>query len=67
VNIEEPRRLATWSDRHRRLLARILIALALSAVVDLVGALLAWEFESGVKGSEITDSGMHSSSPACSC
>jgi hypothetical protein len=50
---EELRRLASWSERHRRLLARIMIALGLSVVVDLVGALLAWEFESGVKGSEI--------------
>jgi hypothetical protein len=50
---EELRRLTTWSERHRRLLARILIALAISIVVDLVGALLAWEFESGVKGSDI--------------
>jgi hypothetical protein len=50
---EELRRLATWSERHRRLLARILVALGLSVVVDLVGALLAWEFESGVKGSDI--------------
>jgi hypothetical protein len=50
---EELRRLATWSERHRRLLARILIALGVSVVVDLVGALLAWEFESGVKGSDI--------------
>jgi voltage-gated potassium channel len=50
---EELRRLATWSERHRRLLARILIALALSIVVDVIGALLAWDFESGVKGSDI--------------
>jgi hypothetical protein len=50
---EELRRLTTWSERHRRLLARILIALGTSVVVDLLGALLAWEFESGVKGSDI--------------
>src|ERR1700751_4884425 len=50
---EELRRLATWSERHRRLLARILIAVGLTVVIDLVGALLAWEFESGVKGSDI--------------
>jgi hypothetical protein len=53
VIAEELRRLATWSERHRRLLARMLIALGLSIVVDLVGALLAWEFESGVKGGDI--------------
>lgn len=53
VIIEEVRRLVTWSERHRRLFARILIALGLSVVIDLIGALLAWEFESGVKGSQI--------------
>jgi voltage-gated potassium channel len=50
---EELRRLVTWGDRHRRLLARILIALGLAAVVDLVGAALMWSFESGLKGSDI--------------
>ena len=50
---EELRRLLTWEERHRRLAARIVIALALSAIVDLVGAVLAWQFESGVRGSEI--------------
>lgn len=51
--VEELRRLGTWSERHRRLVARILIAFGLSAVIDMVGALLAWQFESGVKGSQI--------------
>jgi hypothetical protein len=51
--VEELRRLATWSERHRRLLSRILIAVGLTVVIDLVGALLAWEFESGIKGSDI--------------
>ena len=50
---EELRRLTRWSERHRRLLARILIAFGLSVVVDLVGALLAWNFESGAKGGDI--------------
>jgi hypothetical protein len=50
---EELRRLVTWSERHRRLVARILIALAVTIVVDLVAALLAWDLESGVKGSDI--------------
>ena len=34
----------TWSERHERLVARILIAAALSLVVDFVGALLMWQF-----------------------
>ena len=50
---EELRRLTTWEERHRRLAARILIALTLSVIVDLVGAIVAWRFESGVKGSDI--------------
>jgi hypothetical protein len=50
---EELRRLVTWGERHRRLLARILIAVGLSTAVDLVCAVLMWSFESGLKGSEI--------------
>jgi voltage-gated potassium channel len=54
---EELRRLVTWSERHRRLLARVLIALALSVVVDAVFATLMWSYESGLKGSSIHDFG----------
>jgi voltage-gated potassium channel len=50
---DELGRLVTWSERHRRLLARILIALAFTVVFDLVAALLAWHFERGAKGSDI--------------
>ena len=50
---EELRRLITWSERHRRLLARLIIAVCLSVVVDLAGALLIWSLESGVNGSSI--------------
>ena len=50
---EELRRLITWSERHRRLLARVLIAFCLSAVVAVVCAALMWSFESGLKGSDI--------------
>jgi hypothetical protein len=50
---EELRRLVHWSERHRRLLARILIAFGLSVVIDLACATLMWSFESGVKGSQI--------------
>jgi uncharacterized membrane protein len=50
---EELRRLVAWSERHRRLLARIMIAFWLSVAVDLVGGLLMWLLESGKKGSEI--------------
>jgi voltage-gated potassium channel len=50
---EELRRLVTWSERHRRLLARIIIAFSLSVLVDLTCAALMCSFESGLKGSEI--------------
>jgi hypothetical protein len=50
---EELRRLITWGERHRRLLARLLIAIGLSLVVDLVGATLMWSFERGLQGSSI--------------
>jgi ion channel len=50
---EELRRLITWSERHRRLVARVLIAFGLSAVVDGVCAALIWSYESGLKGSNI--------------
>ncbi len=51
--IEELRRLVTWSERHRRLLARIVLAFCLSVVVDLAGGLLMWVLESGKKGSDL--------------
>ena len=54
---EELRRLITWSERHRRLLARVLIALGLSAVVDIACSLLMWSYESGLKGSNINGFG----------
>ena len=50
---EELRRLITWSERHRRLLARLIIAFSLSIVADFVGATLMWSNESGLKGSSI--------------
>lgn len=50
---EELRRLLTWSERHRRLAARVIIAVALSLVVDFAGAVLIWHFENGLQGSQI--------------
>lgn len=50
---EELRRLVTWGERHRRLLARVTIAFSLSVVVDAVCAALMWSYESGLKGSSI--------------
>ena len=53
VVAEELRRLFTWEERHRRLLARLMIAFGLTVVVNVVGALLIWNWESGIKGSDI--------------
>jgi hypothetical protein len=50
---EELRRLSTWGERHRRLLARLTLALVLTLLVDLIGAVLAWYFEHGVKRGDI--------------
>jgi hypothetical protein len=50
---EELRRMTDWEERHRRLIARVLVALALTLVVDAVGAVLIWRFETGVQGGDI--------------
>ena len=50
---EELARLLHWEERHRRLLARLTIALAFSAVVAAIGSVLIWQFERGVKGTDI--------------
>ena len=50
---EEVRRLTDWGDHHHRLLARLIIAFALTLVVDAVGATFSWIFEHDAKGTEI--------------
>jgi hypothetical protein len=50
---EELRRLVKVEERHRRLLARLLIAFGLSILVAVVGAVLIDLFESGKKGGDI--------------
>ena len=50
---EELRRLLHWEERHRRLAARLTIAATLTVLVDLIGALIVWNWESGLKGSDI--------------
>jgi hypothetical protein len=50
---EELARLATWEERHRRLVARVAIAVGLTAVVDAIASILVWHWESGVAGSQI--------------
>jgi hypothetical protein len=50
---KELRSLLTWSERHRRLLARLTIALIVTLVVDMIGAVLEWYFEHGARGGDI--------------
>lgn len=50
---EELARLAIWEERHRRLLARLTIALGLTLAVDLVGAVLVWLTERHAHGTDI--------------
>ena len=54
---EELARLFTWQERHRRLVARLLIAIGLTAVVLAIGSVLIWVFESGAKGGDINGFG----------
>jgi hypothetical protein len=54
---EEFKRLFTWQERHRRLVARLIIALGLTLAVLAVGSILIWIFESGKKGGEINGFG----------
>jgi len=49
----EARRLGTWEERHRRLIARLAIALILTLAIDLLGALLTYMFERNVTGGDI--------------
>jgi voltage-gated potassium channel len=46
-------RLLSWEDRHRRLLARMALALVLTLAVDAVGSVLVWVFERGARGGDI--------------
>lgn len=50
---EELARLFTVEERHRRLLARLLIAAGLTVVVAVAGAVLVYVFESGKKGGDV--------------
>jgi voltage-gated potassium channel len=50
---EELRRLWRWEERHRRLVARLVVAIALTAFVDLAGAILIWRLELHAHGTEI--------------
>ncbi|MEP7021428.1 MAG: hypothetical protein ABI808_12295 [Pseudonocardiales bacterium] len=50
---EELSRLFTIGERHRRLAARLVLALATSVIVFILGTLFIWTFENGQKGGDI--------------
>jgi hypothetical protein len=50
---EELSRLFRVEERHRRLLARLLLAFGATVVVFAAGTVLTWAFESGQKGGDI--------------
>lgn len=50
---EELARLVSWGERHRRLVARLLLAIGLTAIVDVFGAILIWALERHAKGTDI--------------
>ena len=54
---EEFRRLFAWKPHHRRLVARIAMALALTLVVDALGAILIWALEPHGQKSDIHNLG----------
>jgi len=53
VILEELRRLATWEERHRRLASRLVLVLALTAVIDAIGTTLVFAFERGSPHTDI--------------
>ena len=50
---DELSRLFTFQERHRRLLARLLLAFGATIAVFAVGTVLTWALESGQKGGDI--------------
>ena len=50
---EELKRLMTWEERHRRLLSRLLLVLALTLVIDAIGTVLVYSFERHAQQSDI--------------
>ncbi|HEX3713778.1 MAG TPA: hypothetical protein VHV09_13385 [Trebonia sp.] len=54
---EELKRLFVWEERHRRLVARLIITVAATLIILAVGSVLIWIFESGKKGGQINGFG----------
>jgi hypothetical protein len=52
---DELSRLFAIEERHRRLFARLVIAAGATLVVAMIGTLLTYHFELGVKGGDVHD------------
>jgi hypothetical protein len=57
VIYEELRRLTSWEERHRRLLARLTIVVLATIVIDSIGSILVYFLERGAQGTEISTFG----------
>ena len=54
---EELSRLATWEERHRRLLARLLLVLLVTALIDALGTVSMYFLERHAAHTEISSLG----------
>jgi len=50
---EELKRIKTWEERHRRLVARLSFIFAATAVVDVIGTVLIYLLERDADGSKV--------------
>lgn len=50
---EEIRRLLTWEERHRRLVARLLIVLLSTLILDAVGTVCVYFLERNAGGTDV--------------
>jgi hypothetical protein len=55
--VDELRRLATFEERHRRLLARLALVIATTVVVDVAGTVAIYLVERHAHGTEVTSFG----------
>ena len=54
---DELDRILSWEERHRRLLSRLLLVLAATAIVDVVGTVAVYLLERHAHGTEIRSLG----------
>jgi hypothetical protein len=54
---EELALITDWSDRHRRLMARLTLVFAATLVIDAVGSVLVYFLERHAKGTEVASFG----------